>query len=366
MTARAPARRRPGRDLLVDIVVPLGLFYGLRAAGLGVYPTLVVAAAVPAAVVAVRLVRYRQVDGLGLFMLSTMALGALVSVLSGSPRALLAREGYLTGVAGLWFLASTLAGRPLAFLYSRPLLERRTRRLGVSADWDELWQRLPAFRRIWRVSTVLWGLALLVDSAVRVWMAYALPVDQVPGLGTVLYCVTSAVLIAVTNGYYFAAGLYNGSSALYAPLAAAPAGEAEPVRDRPDIWDAVGPPDGLAGEEYVALTTYRRDATPVTTPVWAAPDGGRLYVYTPSRSGKVRRIRADPGVALAACSFDGTPHGPAVPARARVLPAPELRFARRALTAKYGFRFRWFMVVLLLGRARRAGGGSVALEIGRP
>jgi PPOX class probable F420-dependent enzyme len=103
----------------------------------------------------------------------------------------------------------------------------------------------------------------------------------------------------------------------------------------------------------------------MTTPVWAAPDGGRLYVYTPARSGKVGRIRADPEVTLAACSFDGTPHGPAVPARSRVLPTPELRRARRALTAKYGNRFRWFMVVQLLGRARRAGGAAVGIEIGR-
>jgi hypothetical protein len=50
-------------------------------------------------------------------------------------------------------------------------------------------------------------------------MAYVLPVDQVPGLGTALYVVTSAVLIGLTNGYYFAAGLYRASSALYTPLA---------------------------------------------------------------------------------------------------------------------------------------------------
>ncbi|NEB75937.1 hypothetical protein G3I40_11995 [Streptomyces sp. SID14478] len=87
---------------------------------------------------------------------------------------------------------------------------------------------------------------------------------------------------------------------------------------------------------------------------------------THSRSGKVGRIRADPEVALTACSFDGIPHGPAVPARARVLPAPELRSARHALTTKYGNRFRWFTVVLLLGRARRSGGAPVGLEIGRP
>ena len=31
---------------------------------------------------------------------------------------------------------------------------------------------------------------------------------------------------------------------------------------------------------YIALTTYRRSGFPVTTPVWAAPLQGKLYVVT--------------------------------------------------------------------------------------
>jgi hypothetical protein len=121
--------------------------------------------------------------------------------------------------------------------------------------------------------------------------------------------------------------------------------------------------DALARHEYLALTTFRRDGTPVTTPVWAAPADGHLYVYTPIRSGKVRRIRRTPRVTLAPCDFSGNPHGPAVPARARVLDHSELRTVRRALTAKYGYRFRWFTVVTLLGRLRRAGGRPVGIDI---
>ena len=84
--------------------------------------------------------------------------------------------------------------------------------------WDVLWDRIPGFRRIWRIATVAWGVGLLIDAALRVIMAYTLPPDSVPALGTVLYVVTSVVLIVGTNAYYIPAGLYDRRSRLYAPL----------------------------------------------------------------------------------------------------------------------------------------------------
>jgi hypothetical protein len=212
-------RSRPALSLLVDIVLPVGLYYGLRAAGVGIYLSLVVSAVVPAVAVGYRLVRQRRVDGLAVYVLTMLVLSALVSVITGNPRALLAREGWLIGVTGLWFVCSVFARRPLAYLYTRPLLERGGRVGPANTSWDELWDRLPRFRRIWRVSSVLWGIGLLADSAVRIVMAYTLPVDEVPGLGTVLYIVTSVVLIVVTNVYYALNGLYNPRSRLYDPLA---------------------------------------------------------------------------------------------------------------------------------------------------
>lgn len=211
---------RKAAGVAADFLVPLALYYGLRAAGVGIYLTLLVSTALPAAVGAVRLLRTRRLGGLGAYTMTMMVLSTGVSLIAGSPRFLLARDAWLTGVTGLWFLASARTGCPLAYLYTRPLLERRTRTIGVPADWDTLWQRLPRFRRLWRVGSVLWGVALLADAAARALMAYTLPVDSVPALGTALYVATAVVLIVITNVYYFRAGLYDHRSALYAPLGA--------------------------------------------------------------------------------------------------------------------------------------------------
>ncbi|QIS18231.1 VC0807 family protein [Nocardia terpenica] len=219
-TSAAPPQqsgRRMLLELLTDLVLPTVLYYVLRHAGMGMYMSLLISAAIPAAIAVVRLIRNRRVDGVALYAVTVMVLGAVISLIAGSPRFMLAREGWLTGITGLWFLVSVRFGRrPLAFLYSRPVLERRLTRRGVPGDWEQLWEQLPGFRRIWRVATVLWGLALLGDAVVRVLMAYSLPVDTVPALSTPMYTVTSVVLLIVTNTYYRFAGLFDGDSALYA------------------------------------------------------------------------------------------------------------------------------------------------------
>ena len=103
------------------------------------------------------------------------------------------------------FLASVRARRPAAFTFARPLLEGR--RMFTVRDWDALWQAEPAFRRIWRISTVMWGTGLLADAVARVIMSCTLPVAVVPGLGGALWPVTFVVLQVVTNVYYYFAGL---------------------------------------------------------------------------------------------------------------------------------------------------------------
>jgi uncharacterized protein len=42
----------------------------------------------------------------------------------------------------------------------------------------------------------------------------------------------------------------------------------------------------LPNSTYVSLTTFRRTGVPVSTPVWAAPEGDSLVVWTRADSGK--------------------------------------------------------------------------------
>jgi len=204
--AGAPASLvRQVAGLVFDIAAPIALYYGLRAAGLPSLQALAIGAVIPAASAAWVLIRRRRANMVALLVLGTIVASLIISVISHSPRFLLAKDGLLTSVWGIWFLASLRARRPAAFLFARPLLEGR--RAFAVRDWDLLWDTEPRFRRIWRVSTVIWGLALLADAVIRVVMSYTLPVDVVPGLGGALYLVTFVVIQIVTNVYYQMAGL---------------------------------------------------------------------------------------------------------------------------------------------------------------
>lgn len=56
---------------------------------------------------------------------------------------------------------------------------------------------------------------------------------------------------------------------------------------------------GIAAEKYVALTTYKKDGTTKTLPVWIADFGdGTVGFTTSSSSYKVKRIANDPRVIL--------------------------------------------------------------------
>ncbi len=97
------------------------------------------------------------------------------------------------------------------------------------------------------------------------------------------------------------------------------------------------------------LVTYRRDGTPVPTPVWAAQADGRFYVRTDRTAGKVKRLRNDPRLLVAPCTKRGSPLGAPLEATARLLPAEDEPLAERTLAARYGrgrALFEWAMDVL--------------------
>jgi len=205
--AKPESLRRTLALLVLDIGAPIGIYYGLTGAGVSTLVALGAGALVPAVGVIVQLITRRRLDGVGGVVVVSVLATIALSLLTDNPRFLLAREGFITALWGLWFLATLRARRPAAFRLARPLMEGR-RSFG-QASWDELWATEPAFGRIWRVSTVMWGAGLLVDAVLRVLMSYTLPVAVVPGLGGALWPVTFIVLQVVTNVYYHRAGLYR-------------------------------------------------------------------------------------------------------------------------------------------------------------
>ena len=101
--------------------------------------------------------------------------------------------------------------------------------------------------------------------------------------------------------------------------------------------------DAILSAQYVALTTYRRDGTPVTTPVWAAAEGESLYLFTNANAGKVKRLRNSSRAAIAPCTAAGKVTGTQLPAEAFNLTSDQMPKVWRLLTKKYGMAVRLFI-----------------------
>lgn len=111
-----------------------------------------------------------------------------------------------------------------------------------------------------------------------------------------------------------------------------------------------------SGARFIRLTTYRCSGAAVPTPVWFARGARGFYAVTHATSGKLKRIRANPSVAVAPCRSQGQPTGPDEPGTARVLPDAERRSAAKAISRRYFF----LPPALIEMEMRRRGAGRPA------
>ena len=94
-------------------------------------------------------------------------------------------------------------------------------------------------------------------------------------------------------------------------------------------------PAAIRGQKYISLTTFRKNGTPVATPVWFGEEDDRLYIMTRSDSGKYKRIRNNPKVRVAPCTIRGVITGSLLDATARILSPEDHNRARQAINRKY-------------------------------
>jgi PPOX class probable F420-dependent enzyme len=94
----------------------------------------------------------------------------------------------------------------------------------------------------------------------------------------------------------------------------------------------------LARERHISLTTFKRDGSTASTPVWVVSDDARrLLVWSGANTWKVKRIRNDPRVRVAPCDSKGRVHGDAVDGTARLLGPEAASLVQPLLREKYGF-----------------------------
>ena len=63
--------------------------------------------------------------------------------------------------------------------------------------------------------------------------------------------------------------------------------------------------DQFIDQKYLSLETYKRDSTPIQTPVWFVTENDQLYITTKETTGKVKRLRNNQNARIAVCSVKG-------------------------------------------------------------
>lgn len=185
-TTSTPAKGRAGLliQMAADFLLPLIVYYGLRAAGVDQWWSLLLSGVVPVVMVIVKFVRTRTVDFLAVFILSVVALSLGVSAMTGDARTMLIRDawgGLLGGLIAVWLLASVWIGRPAPMYLMRAFVLAKVGADGLRA-WESKWDTDRDFRRGLRVITLVWGVAGLLNVAVTLAAAYLLPIDLATGV----------------------------------------------------------------------------------------------------------------------------------------------------------------------------------------
>ncbi|RAX50182.1 hypothetical protein DQ353_06725 [Arthrobacter sp. AQ5-05] len=132
----------------------------------------------------------------------------------GSPQFLLARDAPITAGTGIWFISTLRGARPLVQTLAKPLIEGPFHWPG---GWEAHWEQAPRFRRMWRISSIMWGCGFLLDAVLRVILAYSLEPDPVPAVTTAMHLATNLVLILLSNAFHIASGMPNPRCILFAP-----------------------------------------------------------------------------------------------------------------------------------------------------
>ncbi|MDT8913253.1 VC0807 family protein [Amycolatopsis sp. PS_44_ISF1] len=184
--------------VVFEALVPMALFYGLRAAGVGQWWAMMAGVLIAGPYVLWTVARHRRVDLVALVTLSVLVLSVVLGLLSDDPRTLAVREGWtaaLGGLFGAWMLVSVFAGRPAQLTLGRTIAELKRGAEGAAA-WAGRWDTDARFRRGLRIDTAAWGSVLLAGAVVHVVLVYLLPIDLISVVTTVVWFASLAALIA--------------------------------------------------------------------------------------------------------------------------------------------------------------------------
>lgn len=188
-TTQITARPKTGAaaalsPLILDLGIPLGSYYLLRSVGVGLVMSLALSSVLPAARTITGAIRTRTVNGLAGLIVVVNVVSIALSFWTGDPRIVLAKDGAVSSTIGIAILVSVFVGRPLMSAALKPMLVKANP--AKDAAFDRLSAESPRFRQLERMFSLVWGVTLLGECVLRVFLAFTLPVSTMVWLSTVM------------------------------------------------------------------------------------------------------------------------------------------------------------------------------------
>lgn len=191
---RAGLRRHIARQVILEIALPIGGYYVLRGIGVGPWLALVAPALITLPFLLYDAVRHRRLDIAAAFTLTMIVLATAMAMITGDPRTLMVRDSWIFGFLGLWALASVFTQHPFMRTTARAVVTAKVGEAGYQ-EWDARWDNDSQFRYHLRVLSAVWGAGFLLDTIIRVTLAYTLPLDTIPLVTTLQWLAVLAILI---------------------------------------------------------------------------------------------------------------------------------------------------------------------------
>ena len=185
--------------IIREVLLPYAVYLALHSAGVSSLLALIAGASAAVVITTASAARSRRVTALAGIVLLTLILSIIVSLISGNARVTLARDCLITGGLGIIMLGSLTRQRPLLFHLLAPLSAPRF--AGGEPEFERHYDESPTLRSALMLSTIVWGLVLLADAALRLTAVLVLPVTDAATAATLLTIVTVLTLVGWLRFY---------------------------------------------------------------------------------------------------------------------------------------------------------------------
>ncbi len=182
-------------SLVINGVFPV-VVYNLFLDHFSSFVSLLIATLIPLGDNLFHILKYREADAFGLFMLTGFVLSLLAFILGGNERLILLRESMVTGLLGLIFIASLFFAKPL--IYHFAIRFSSSDASDKKAQFQKNWE-IPYFRLVLRIMTAIWGISLLGEAILKIILVYELTIPAFLAISQLIFygVIGAAILLTI-------------------------------------------------------------------------------------------------------------------------------------------------------------------------